>query len=350
MWPVREEKSCDIPALPVPSPCPRLQPPPGHPPTQFCFSRDERAPAAAEQLLLGPCINAGDAQLPLWQAEAARQDLLRLPPTLKPLQTWEVWFPHHYPPCFPAPPNTYTPGHLPSSSPPTWPKRASWLGPQPTITHHKQQLLHTLRYHVVKVAKVEVQGRPAHQLLLAQRTPVLGLHCMLGKCMSPHLIGLWAQETAVWTAEHLGVHEWWRRCQGGGDPPSPSSVLEHITTPHSQFRGSEPQMKASRHQHGSSQRQEAGSFLISLSLGQRPGLYFPVPSFLLCQPSPSILASGFPVSALLTSPANSMAPYLPPPIEFSYPPPLCEMAPPALCTSGSRGSIPAHSASLMSLT
>lgn len=84
--------------------------------------------------------------------------------------------------------------------------------------------------------------------------------------------------------------------------------------------------------------------------GQRPGLYFPVPSFLLCQPSPSILASGFPVSAWLTSPANSMAPYLPPPIEFSYPPPLCEMAPPALCTSGSRGSIPAHSASLMSLT
>lgn len=78
---------------------------------------------------------------------------------------------------------------------------------------------------------MEVQGRPAHQLLLAQRTPVLGLHCMLGECMSPHLVGLWAQEAAVWTAEHLGVHEWWRKCQGGGDPPSPSPVFLNISPP-----------------------------------------------------------------------------------------------------------------------
>lgn len=58
----------------------------------------------------------------------------------------------------------------------------------------------------MKVAEVEVQGRPAHQLLLAERAPVLGLHSMLGECMNPHLVTLWAQEAAVGTAEHLGEY------------------------------------------------------------------------------------------------------------------------------------------------
>lgn len=93
------------------------------------------------------------------------------------------------------------------------PDRDPWTGPHPACTHHKQQLLNTLRHHVVKVAKVEVQGRSAHQLLLAQRAPVLRLHCMLGECMSPHLLGLRAQEAAVWTAVHLGAHGR-RGCQG----------------------------------------------------------------------------------------------------------------------------------------
>lgn len=87
------------------------------------------------------------------------------------------------------------------------------MGPHPASTHHKQQLLNALGHHIVKVAKVEVQGRSAHQLLLAQRTPVLGLHCMLGEGVSPHLFGLRAQEAAVWTAEYLGAHGLGRRCQ-----------------------------------------------------------------------------------------------------------------------------------------
>lgn len=39
-------------------------------------------------------------------------------------------------------------------------------GPCPR-THHEQQPLHTLGHHIVEVAQVEVQGRSAHQLLLA---------------------------------------------------------------------------------------------------------------------------------------------------------------------------------------
>lgn len=65
----------------------------------------------------------------------------------------------------------------------------------------------------MKVAEVEVQGGPAHQLLLAEWAPVLGLHSMLGECMDPHLVRLWAQEAAVWTAVYLGTH---RGGWGGG--------------------------------------------------------------------------------------------------------------------------------------
>jgi hypothetical protein len=74
----------------------------------------------------------------------------------------------------------------------------------PAYTYHKQQLLDALGHHIVKVAEVEVQGRPAHQLLLAEWAPVLGLHGMLGECMDPHLVTLWAQEATVGTAEDLG--------------------------------------------------------------------------------------------------------------------------------------------------
>lgn len=56
----------------------------------------------------------------------------------------------------------------------------------------------------MKVAEVEVKGRPAHQLLLAEWAPVLGLHGMLGECMDSHLVTLWAQEATVGTAEDLG--------------------------------------------------------------------------------------------------------------------------------------------------
>lgn len=108
------------------------------------------------------------------------------------------------------------------------PDTAPGLDPHPACTHHKQQLLHTLRHHVVKVTKVEVQGRPAHQLLLAQRASVLGLHCMLGECMSPHLVRLRAQEAAVWTAVYLRGTWQWRGCQGWGDPPSLSLWLLDI--------------------------------------------------------------------------------------------------------------------------
>lgn len=52
-------------------------------------------------------------------------------------------------------------------------------------------------------------------------------------------------------------------------------VLGHSMIPHSQFR-SEPHPEASRHHHGSSPKQEAGSSLISLPLGQRPRLDFPL--------------------------------------------------------------------------
>lgn len=98
------------------------------------------------------------------------------------------------------------------------------MGPHTACTHHKQQFLNALRHHVVKVAKMEVQGRPAHQLLLAQWAPVLGLHCMLGECMNPHLVGLWAQEAAVWTAVYLGAHGWWRGCQGRVGPTNTQTL------------------------------------------------------------------------------------------------------------------------------
>lgn len=65
-------------------------------------------------------------------------------------------------------------------------------------------------------------------------------------------------------------------------------VLGHTMIPCSQFRRREPHSEASRHHHESSQKQEAGSSLISLPLGQGPRLDFPLPSFV--QPSPSILA------------------------------------------------------------
>lgn len=83
-------------------------------------------------------------------------------------------------------------------------------------THHKQQLLNTFGHHVVKMAEMEVKGRSAHQLLLAERAPVLGLHSMLGECMNPHLVTLWAQEAAVGTAEYLGNTYGWRRSQERG--------------------------------------------------------------------------------------------------------------------------------------
>lgn len=83
-------------------------------------------------------------------------------------------------------------------------------------THHKQQLLNTFGHHVVKVAEVEVQAGPAHQLLLAERAPVLGLHGMLGECMNPHLVTLWAQEAAEGTAENLGNTYGWSRSQERG--------------------------------------------------------------------------------------------------------------------------------------
>jgi hypothetical protein len=88
------------------------------------------------------------------------------------------------------------------------PDRALLDLPHPGCTHHKQQLLNTLGHHVVKVAEVEVQGRPAYQLLLAQWAPVFWLHSMLGECMSLHLVRFWAQEAAVWTAVYLGSNIW----------------------------------------------------------------------------------------------------------------------------------------------
>lgn len=124
---------------------------------------------------------------------------------------------------FPSPTHTLAQCPCPSPRLPG-PDRAFWVGPHTACTHHKQQLLHTLRHHVVKVAKMEVQGRPAHQLLLAQRAPVLGLHCMLGECMSPHLVRLWAQEAAVRTAVYLGAHGWWRGVSGKVGPTIPQPL------------------------------------------------------------------------------------------------------------------------------
>lgn len=82
-----------------------------------------------------------------------------------------------------------------------------------------------------------MQGRPAHQLLLAERAPVLGLHGMLGECMNPHLVTLWAQEAAVGTAEHLGNTYRWRWSQErGGGPTISVSRIECNTAPISRFR------------------------------------------------------------------------------------------------------------------
>lgn len=40
---------------------------------------------------------------------------------------------------------------------------------------------------------------------------------MLGECMNPHLVRLWAQEAAIWTAIYLGnTYGWWRSQGRGG--------------------------------------------------------------------------------------------------------------------------------------
>lgn len=141
---------------------------------------------------------------------------LRFPPTLKSTFTFVRC-------CF-LPQCTHLHIPLPLAPLLPGPARAFGMGPPTACTHHKQQLLHTLGHHIVKVAKVEVQGRPAHQLLLAQRAPVLGLHCMLGECVSPHLVRLWAQEATVWTAVYLRAHGGWRGYQGRVGPTIPQPV------------------------------------------------------------------------------------------------------------------------------
>lgn len=157
-------------------------------------------------------------------------------------------------------------------------------------THHKQQFLNTFGHHVVKVAEVEVQGRPAHQLLLAERAPVLGLHGMLGECMNSHLVTLWAQEAAVRTAEYLGNTYGWRRSQErGGGPTISVSRIQCNTVPISNLGDGS---QTGRHLNPLSPQLalKAGN---PLGLGQRSslGCYF---DFLLCRcPTPISLPCPF---------------------------------------------------------
>lgn len=167
----------DKPHAPTPTPAVPTRRGPGLPPLLGA------ATPAVERPFLGPS-GASSLARSNWTSLA-----LRFPPTLSSTFSWVQR-------CSLPTASLSTHTGAPASPP----------AQAPACTHHEQQPLNALGHHIVEVTEVEVQGGPAHQLLLAQRTPVLGLHCVLGERVSPHLLRLWAQEAAVWAAEDLGAH------------------------------------------------------------------------------------------------------------------------------------------------
>lgn len=87
------------------------------------------------------------------------------------------------------------------------------------------------------MAKVEVQGGPAHQLLLAQWASVLRLHCMLGEGVSSHLLTLWAQEATIGTAVYLGAHTGTMNEALGAEDRHTGITRTHPLHPLAQFWG-----------------------------------------------------------------------------------------------------------------
>lgn len=146
---------------------------------------------------------------------------------------------------------------------------------------------------------------------------------MLGECMNPHLLRLWAQEAAIWTAVYLGnIYRWWRSQGRGGTHYFTVNRIQCNTCPTSVFRR-QPVLEAGNCA-GLGQRPSLGCYFESL-LCQLPSFHsgFCLPSGVsfphVWIPSPIFQLTGGPILASALSLALTPTPL---PVFFCQIPPF----------------------------